>query len=95
MLAELGRRGQAALTRGTDAGHEAVGATVLHLRRIAGAVSGALVRVTREAQDLAWDYQDVAADLRRPRAGGATLSDPGELAQEPSRPVLRVVRPDE
>ena len=85
MLAELGHRVDAALTRGTDAAHEAVHATVVHLRRIVGAVSVALGRVRREAQDLVWDYQDVAADLRRP-----SVSDEPQI--EP--PVLRVVRTD-
>jgi hypothetical protein len=82
MLTELGRRVDVALTRGTDAAHEAVHATVVHLRRIVGAVSVALGRVTREAQDLVWDYQDVASDLRR-------RSDPAEPQSE--RPVLRLV----
>jgi hypothetical protein len=82
MLTELGRRGDVALTRGTDAAHEAVHATVLHLRRIVGAVSVALGRVTREAQDLVWDYRDVASDLRR-------RSDHVEPQSE--RPVLRLV----
>lgn len=95
MLAELARRGDAALTRGTDAGHEAVHATVHHLRRMVGAVSGALARVTREARDLAWDYQDVAAELRRPADDGGKPSAPGEFPQERSRPMLRVLRPDE
>ena len=85
MLTEWGRRGDAALTRGTDAAHEAVHATVVHLRRIVGAVSVALGRVRREAQDLVWDYQDVAADLRWP-----SVSDEPQI--EP--PVLRVVRTD-
>jgi len=82
MLTELGRRVDVALTRGTDAAHEAVHATVVHLRRIVGAVSVALGRVTREAQDLVWDYQDVASDLRR-------RSDSAEPQRE--RPVLRVI----
>ena len=82
MLIELGRTVDVALTRGADAAHEAVHATVLHLQRIVGAVSVALGRVTREAQDLVWDYQDVASDLRR-------RSDPAEPQSE--RPVLRLV----
>lgn len=65
MLAELGRRADLALTRGTGAAHEAAHVTVLHLRRIVGALSQAVLRVKREAEDLVWDYQDVAADLRR------------------------------
>jgi hypothetical protein len=90
MLAELGRRGDAALTRGADAANQAVYATVLHLRRIVGAVSVAVTRVTREAHDLAWDYQDVAADLRRPARAEGTPSDQAEL-----RPALRVLRAGE
>ena len=73
MLAELGRRADAALTRGTDAAHEAAHATVFYLRRIVGAVSGAVTRVTHETRDLAWNYQDVAADLRRPSDAGTQV----------------------
>jgi hypothetical protein len=94
MLAELGRRADAALTRGSDAVQEAVHATVLHVRRIAGAVSVAVTRVRRETQDLAWDYKDVAADLRRP-ADGAPRRDAAETPREEGRPVLRVVGSDE
>ena len=94
MLAELGRRADAALTRGTDAAHDAAHVTGLYLRRIVGAVSGAVSRVTHETQDLAWNYQDVAADLRRP-AGEAKQPHHGELAREWGRPVLRVVSSDE
>jgi hypothetical protein len=64
MLAEMAQRADVALARGTDVAHEAVYATVLHLRRIVGAVSVALVRVKREAEDLVWDYEDLAGDLR-------------------------------
>ena len=88
MLTRLGRRGDAALTRGIDAALEVRYATVVHLRRIVGAVSVALARVTRETQDLVWDYQDVAADLRRRGDSDATQSDQGS---EVRRPVLRVV----
>jgi hypothetical protein len=95
MLAELGCRADAALTRGTDAAHEAVHATVVHLRRIAGSVSVALTRVTRETQDLVWDYQDVAADLRRPSIDGATQPAPRELPPQNGTPALRVVGPND
>lgn len=88
MLVRVGRRGESALRRGTDAPHEAVHATVVHLRRIVGAVSVALTQVTREAQDLVWDYQDVASDLRR--SGG---EEPDEAPSGP--PVLRVVDSEE
>jgi hypothetical protein len=90
MLAQLGRRADAALTRGADAAHEAVHATALHARRVVGAVSVAVTRVAREAHDLVWDYQDVAADLRRP-VDAKTYPHKAELPQEQSRPALRVV----
>jgi hypothetical protein len=82
------------LTRGSDAVHEAVHATVLHVRRIAGAVSVAVARVRRETQDLAWDYKDVAADLRR-SDGGAPRREEAPTPREEGRPVLRVVGSDD
>jgi hypothetical protein len=77
MLAEIGRRALFALTRATDVVHEGAHATVLHLRRIVGALSVAVVRVKREAEDLVWDYQDVAGDLRRSDGIGTGLPDVG------------------
>lgn len=67
MLAKWGRKADAALARGTDTAHEAAHTTVLHVQRIAAALTSAVTRVGREAQDLAWDYRDVARDLRRRR----------------------------
>jgi hypothetical protein len=90
MLAALGRRADAALTHGADAAREAADATFVHLRRIVGAVSVALIRVTKETRDLAWHYQDVAADLRR-RGDATTQVRRHELPEENVRPVLRVV----
>lgn len=77
MLAEVGRRADVALVRATDVVHEAAHTTVLHLRRIVGALSAAVVRVKREAEDLVWDYQDVARDLRRSDGTGTDLPDVG------------------
>jgi hypothetical protein len=77
MLAEAGRRADFALTRATDVVHEAAHATVLHLRRIFGALSVAVVRVQREAENLVWDYQDVVGDLRRSDGTGTGLPDVG------------------
>ncbi|HKV22541.1 MAG TPA: hypothetical protein VJR50_26190 [Mycobacterium sp.] len=94
MLAELGRRADAALRRGTDAIGEAVHVTVLHARRIAGAVSVAAFRVKREAEDLVWDYQDVAADLRRPGEPTTTTAEL-EAPESPGPPRLRVVGSDD
>ena len=79
MLAELAQRADVALARGTDVAYEAVYATVLHLRRIVGTVSVALVRVKRETEDLVWDYQDVAGDLRSPAGSGNDLPHVGQI----------------
>jgi hypothetical protein len=94
MLAELRRKADAALTRGTDAAHEGAHATVLYLRRIVGAVSGAATRVTHETRDLAWNYQDVAAALRRPNAV-KPLAHEDEIPRTNVRPALRVVGSDD
>jgi hypothetical protein len=37
----------------------------------------AVVRLKREAEDLVWDYQDVAGDLRRSDGTGTDLPDVG------------------
>ena len=89
MLAELGRRADAALERGTDAVTEAVHVTGLHVRRIAGVMSEAVGRLRREAHDLAWDYQDVVTEMRRPVSHDETPSDHSD------RPALRLVAPDD
>ncbi len=89
MLAQWGRKADAALTRATDAAHEAVHATALYVRRIVGAVTTAASRVAKESGDLVWNYQDVAADLRRP--GEKTASTEAAPVERPQRPTLRVV----
>ena len=53
------------LDRAADVALEAVNATAMHLRRIVGLISAALGRVVQEVADLAWDYEDLAGDLRR------------------------------
>jgi hypothetical protein len=75
----------AGLARVTDVAYEAVHATGMHARRIAGAVSTALARVTREVGDLVWDYRDMAGDLRRPPRGESHVADvdPVDLRQPP------------
>ena len=91
MLAELGQATDAALERGSDVAHEAVHATVVHVRRIAGVVSSAAVRVAREVEDLAWDYRDVAGDLRRSASRGNHLPVVGPIdLREPSKPSIRL-----
>jgi hypothetical protein len=94
MFARLGRKADSVLRRGTYAVHEAAHATVVHARRMVGAVAGAATRVKRETRDLVWDYQDVAADLRRP----VSAEDRPEKVEDPSadgRPNLRVVGRDD
>lgn len=91
MLTDLGRGADAAIAKGADAAREAVHTTLLHLRRIAGALSEAVGRVTRETRDLVWDYRDVASDLRRPERDIEEAHTP---ADGPERPVLRVVNSD-
>ena len=90
MLAEWGRRADTAVARGADAAHEAVHATTLYVRRIVGAVASAATRVAKDSRDLVWNYQDVAADLRRSRSGGKRLPK-GEPPQQEGPPKLRVV----
>ena len=94
MLAALGRRVDTALRRGTDAAAEAAYATVLHARRVVGAVSVAANRVKRETKDLVWDYQDVATDLRRPSDGRVKQVEADSVTKE-ERPRLRVVGSDD
>ncbi len=94
MFARWGRKADVVLRRGTEAVHEAVRATVVHARRIAGTVGGAATRVTRETQDLAWGYQDVATDLLRPSSQQATKRNEVEHPDE-GRPTLRVVGSDD
>ena len=94
MLAEWGRRADAAVNRTTDAAHEAVAATTLYARRIVGAVITAASRVAKDSGDLVWNYQDVAADLRRPDERGGEALDAGRSPQD-GPPKLRVVGSDE
>ncbi len=94
MLAEWGRRADAAVTRATDAAHEAVAATTLYVRRIAGAVTTAASRVAKESGDLVWNYKDAAADLRRPGGGEKQPLSDNRPAQD-GPPRLRVVGSDE
>lgn len=78
MLAEFARKADGAASRTADIAYEAVHATVVHARRIVGAVAGAAFRVRREAGDLVWDYRDVASELRRSAEGG---DDPAEVVK--------------
>ncbi len=89
MLGRWGRRADAAVNRATDAAHEAAHATTLYLRRIVGTVTSAASRVVKESGDLVWNYQDVAADLRR-RGDKRALRD-AKTVEPPQRPTLRVV----
>lgn len=51
--------------RGVDVAHEAVHAATVHVRRIAGILTGTAGRLAQEITDLVWDYQDIAAETRR------------------------------
>jgi hypothetical protein len=68
------------MRRLADIAVEAVNTTVLHLRRIVGALCTALGRTRREVSDLAWDYRDLAGSARfwvrgsGLRTGGRTRS---------------------
>ncbi|MEE6139081.1 hypothetical protein SKC41_22470 [Mycobacterium sp. 050128] len=52
------------LNRIADIAVAAVNVTVLHVRRIVGALSTAVGRVNREVGDLAWDYNELAGSVR-------------------------------
>lgn len=60
---------QRELVRASTLVFEAAQMTAVHLRRIVGLVSSVVTRTTREVEDLVWDYQDLAGDLRDGRAG--------------------------
>ncbi|WP_156624052.1 hypothetical protein [Mycobacterium sp. 852002-40037_SCH5390672] len=53
---------------------EAVDVTALHVRRAVGALCAALGRTKREVSDLAWDYSELAASVRR-SARSSTATD--------------------
>jgi hypothetical protein len=52
------------LDRATDVAVDAVNATAVHLRRVAGLICNAVGRTARELADMVWDYQDLAGDVR-------------------------------
>ncbi len=70
------------LARVADVAFGAVDATVTRVFRVVGFVSTALVRAARELSDLAWDYQDLAGELRRAER---------EAAADCGRPQLRLL----
>ncbi|OBF06711.1 hypothetical protein A5730_13090 [Mycobacterium sp. ACS4054] len=64
----------------TDIVAEAVNVTVLHVRRIVGALGTAVDRTKREVGDLAWDYGDLAASVRSSaRRSRASARDDGQV----------------
>jgi hypothetical protein len=78
------------LDRATYVAFEAVNATAVHLRRAVGFVSTALGRAAREVADLAWDYQDLAGDLRQSVRGWNGPHDVGPIdLRRPATPDLR------
>ncbi|GBG37594.1 hypothetical protein NJB14197_50480 [Mycobacterium montefiorense] len=70
------------LNRIADIAVEVVNVTALHVRRIVAALCTALGRTKREVSDLAWDYSELAASLRRSaRAGSTTTGDRDQTAE--------------
>ena len=55
---------QRELNRAANLFLDAVNTTALHLRRIVWLASTVVTGTTREVEDLVWDYQDLAGDLR-------------------------------
>lgn len=68
------------LNRIVDIAVEAVNATVLHVRRIVGALGTALDRTKREVSDLAWDYGDLAASVRFTARSSRASTGDGQVA---------------
>ncbi len=68
--------------RVADVAFDAVDATITRMVRVVGFVSTAVARAAREISDLAWDYQDLAGDLRRPEP---------ESKADSRRPQLRLL----
>lgn len=54
---------------------EAVGVTVLHVRRIVGALHTAVGRAKREVSDLVWDYHELAGSVRWSARRSRTAAD--------------------
>lgn len=68
------------LNRIADIAVEAVNVTVLHVRRIVGALCTALDRTRHEVGDLAWDYGDLATSVRfSARRNRASAGDDGRV----------------
>lgn len=68
------------LSRVADIALEAVNITVLHVRRIVGALGTALDRTKREVGDLAWDYGDLVTGVRfSARTSRASSGDDGQV----------------
>ncbi|OCB62818.1 hypothetical protein A5677_11340 [Mycobacterium malmoense] len=67
------------LNRIADTAVEGVNVTVLHVRRIVGALCAALARTKCEVGDLAWDYTDLAASVGfSARSSRAFTGDDGQ-----------------
>ncbi|OBF62672.1 hypothetical protein A5753_14780 [Mycobacterium sp. 852002-51971_SCH5477799-a] len=68
------------LNRIADIAVEAGNATVLHVRRIVGALGTALDRSRRELSDLAWDYSDLVASVHFTASSSrASTGDDGQV----------------
>lgn len=58
-----------------DIAVEAVNATAVHVGRMAAALCDALDRTKRELGDLAWDYSELAASVRRSARSSSAATD--------------------
>ncbi len=81
---------QRELNRIADVATEAVNVTVLHVRRVVGALCTALDRTKREVSDLAWDYGDLASSVRfsARRGRASTGKDGREMRSEQAAEVI-------
>lgn len=72
---------------------EAVNVTTVHVRRIVGALCAALARTTREISDLAWDYSELAASVRRSSRSSRTARSEHDQTAE-SQQIADVISID-
>lgn len=84
---------QRELNRIADIAVEVVNTTVLHVRRIVGALGTALGRTRREVSDLAWEYSDLAASVHFSARSRSTATDQHAQRAE-SREIADVISID-
>jgi hypothetical protein len=69
------------IERGVDLARDAVLTAVIHARRVAGVVSGAVEDVAQEVRDLVWDYKHIASPEPWP-ADNADSADSADSGHE-------------